>query len=143
MLKRALLFLFSLLSLATLHILPAHAVLEQGAEMKTMPQALQGKEINQAIKDRRIYLRVPFGGEFPLHYKANGQVDGSGEAVGLGRWFRPSDTGRWWVDGSNLCQQWQTWYNGRVFCFQLQKMEADSIKWLRDDGYSGIARIGN
>jgi hypothetical protein len=98
--------------------------------------------IHQKIKGKRIFLKVPFGGEFPLYYQANGRVDGSGEAVGLGRWFRPNDQGKWWVESGKLCQQWQTWYDGKVFCFSLTALGPDMLTWTRDDGYSGKARIG-
>jgi hypothetical protein len=103
---------------------------------------LSGRQIDETIRGRRIYLAVPLGGEFPLNYRADGKVDGSGEAVGLGRTMRPTDSGRWWVDGTKLCQQWTSWYGGKVFCFTLRKTAPTQLAWTRDDGLSGIARIG-
>jgi hypothetical protein len=102
---------------------------------------LSGAEIRNAIAGHRVYLHVPLG-EFPLHYRANGEVDGSGQAVGLGRFMRPTDSGRWWIDGDKLCQRWQSWYKGRRFCFTL-KRTATGLSWRRDDGLAGTARIGD
>lgn len=106
-------------------------------------QLLSGKEIKSTVAGKRIYLAVPLGGELPLHYKSNGRVDGSGEAVGLGRYLAPKDSGRWWVAGNSLCQKWQKWYDGRQFCFTLEKVGPEKLRWRRDDGRSGVARIGS
>jgi hypothetical protein len=104
---------------------------------------LAGDELRRAIAGKRVYLAVPLGGEFPLFYRNDGRVDGSGEAVGLGRFLKPSDSGRWWVDGQKLCQKWQTWYDGRVFCFTVTPRGSDRIAWVRDDGEKGVARLAD
>ena len=103
---------------------------------------LRGEALREAVSGKRIYLSVPLGGELPLYYQPDGRVDGSGEAAGLGRFLKPSDSGRWWVEGEKLCQQWESWYKGRVFCFTVKKLPENRIAWARDDGESGIARIG-
>jgi hypothetical protein len=103
---------------------------------------LRGKAIEQVIKDRRIYLKAPLGGEFPLYYQGNGVVDGSGEAVGLGRFMAPTDRGRWWVADDRLCQQWEEWYDGQRHCFILERTGETTLYWKRDDGLEGEARIG-
>lgn len=102
-----------------------------------------GDAIKQLIAGKRIYLAVPAGGEFPLYYRTDGQVDGSGEAVGLGRLLKRNDTGRWWVDGKNLCQKWENWYEGKTTCFTLTDLGDNKLKWVQDNGDTGIARIGN
>lgn len=102
---------------------------------------LAGNELRRAIAGKRVYLAVPLGGEFPLYYRPDGRVDGSGETVGLGRFLKPTDSGRWWVDGSRLCQQWQSWYSGKVFCFTVSEHGPGRIAWERDDGEKGIARL--
>jgi hypothetical protein len=119
------------LSLALLAALPASASAE----------ALSGEALSSFVSGKRIYLAVPFGGEIPLNYRKNGRVDGSGEAAGLGRYMAPKDSGRWWVDGNKLCQKWQEWYDGRTFCFTVTKLSDSRIRWLRDDGKSGVARV--
>ena len=104
-------------------------------------EQLAGPAIKDAVNGKRIYLATPFGGEFPLYYKTNGQVTGDGTALGLGRYLAPRETGRWFVDGNRLCQQFPTWYRGQVNCFTLRKTGETTLRWRRDDGYSGRARI--
>ena len=106
-------------------------------------QPMKAADIQRDIIGKRIYLAAPFGGELPLHYNPGGQVDGSGEAIGLGKWLKPNDTGKWWISGDKLCQQFKTWYNGAKMCFDLNRKSATSVLWRRDDGESGVARIGN
>jgi hypothetical protein len=103
---------------------------------------LSGPDLKGLIAGKRVYLSVPAGGEFPLYYRADGEVDGTGEALGLGRYLKPKDSGRWWVAGSRLCQQWRSWYDGKQFCFTVRSVGANRIAWQRDDGMSGMARIG-
>ena len=119
------------LSVALLAALPASASAE----------ALSGEALKSFVSGKRIYLAVPLGGEIPLNYRKNGRVDGSGEAAGLGRYMAPKDSGRWWVNGNKLCQKWQEWYDGRTFCFTVTKLSDSRIRWLRDDGKSGVARV--
>ncbi|MEL6920449.1 MAG: hypothetical protein AAFO77_05405 [Pseudomonadota bacterium] len=93
------------------------------------------------VNGKRVYLKVPLGGEFPLFYQTNGNVSGDGTALGLGRYFAPKETGRWYVRGSQLCQQFPTWYDGEVSCFRIFKTGETTLRWTRDDGYSGRARV--
>lgn len=104
-------------------------------------QPLDGAAIQKTVGGKRIYLATPFGGEFPLNYRPGGVVDGDGEALGLGKMMAPKDKGRWWIDGQRLCQQWQTWYDGKPHCFTLTRTGEKSLRWVRDDGLSGTARI--
>ena len=104
-------------------------------------ETLAGQELKSFINGKRVYLRIPLGGEFPLYYQSNGSVSGDGSALGLGKYFAPKETGRWFVDGSKLCQQFPTWYKGKVSCFRIYKTGETTLRWTRDDGYSGRARI--
>jgi hypothetical protein len=120
-----------------------------GAILAVMPlaagsaaaEALAGQQLKSFMSGKRIYLAVPLGGEIPLTYRPGGVVDGSGEAAGLGRYMTPKDRGRWWVSGNKVCQKWQQWYDGRTFCFTVAKLSDSRIRWVRDDGKSGVARI--
>lgn len=104
---------------------------------------ISGRDIKPLIEGRRIYLKVPAGGEFPLYYRPGGVVDGTGKAAGLGIFARVSDEGKWWVSGDQLCQQWQTYENGKRFCFRLYQRDDGQLFWHRDDGLKGLARIGS
>lgn len=104
---------------------------------------MSGPEIKSRITGKRVFLAVPFGGEFPLLYRRDGKVEGSGEAIGLGRWFQPKDEGRWWVEGDRLCQQWRTWYEGRPQCFTLQATGENTLSWVQQDGTKGTARVAD
>jgi hypothetical protein len=106
-------------------------------------QVMAGQDLKSLFSGKRVYLAVPLGGEIPLHYRSNGVVEGSGEAAGLGKYMTPKDRGRWWVSGSRVCQKWQEWYDGKTFCFKVWKLSSAKIRWLRDDGKQGVARIGN
>ncbi len=108
----------------------------------TKDKFLSGSAITERVKGKRIYIEVPFGGEIPLYYRADGYVDGSGEAVGLGRYLAPTDSGKWWVEDNRLCQQWTKWYDGRIFCFTLEPLADTQLYWRRDDGEEGTARLG-
>ncbi|MEO1066795.1 MAG: hypothetical protein AAFW47_05385 [Pseudomonadota bacterium] len=102
---------------------------------------LNGEEIKDAISGKRVFLKVPFGGEFPLRYDPSGVVRGDGTAFGVGRFFSPKDEGKWWVRNGKLCQQWQEWYDGKTACFIISNYDGTKFKWLRDDGRKGKGRI--
>jgi len=106
-------------------------------------ERLDAKEIESLIIGKRIYLATPMGGEFPLNYRRNGQVDGDGEALGLGKFVKPDDTGRWWIKADSLCQKFTTWYDGEPMCFELIGTGKNSLKWIRNNGQTGTARIGS
>jgi hypothetical protein len=128
---------------AKLCLLAALIGMVPGGTVSATGAQLAGDGLRQAVSGKRIYLAVPLGGEFPLYYRPDGRVDGSGEAVGLGRFLKPRDSGRWWVQGDRLCQKWQAWYDGRIYCFTLRDLGGNRIAWLRDDGEKGIARIAD
>ena len=101
---------------------------------------LSGDEIRQTIGGKTVELNTRWGG-FPLTYSRGGAVTGDGRGLGLGRFFSPKETGKWWVSGNQLCQQFPTWYDGRRFCFTLIRSGENTLRWQRDDGRSGTARV--
>ncbi len=63
--------------------------------------------------------------------------------MGLGRFFKPNDTGHWSIEGNYVCQKWQTWYSGDRICFKLEAIGTNRFRWTRDNVDTGTARIGN
>jgi hypothetical protein len=106
-------------------------------------EKLSGDNLRQLVQGRTVYLSAPLGGEFPLSYRADGTVTGDGEAVGLGRFFAARETGRWFMRGDQLCQQFPTWYSGQRLCFVVQRLGQNRIRWTRDNGETGIARVAD
>ncbi|OLP45385.1 hypothetical protein [Rhizobium oryziradicis] len=113
-----------------------------GAAQAAGESRYTSQDIRQSIVGKRIYLATPMGGEFPLNYRKNGVVDGDGEALGLGRFVKPNDTGKWWIKDDQLCQRFTTWYKGTPMCFELYKNGDKSLNWIRNNGQKGTARIG-
>ena len=106
-------------------------------------EPMKAADIKRDIIGRRIYLAAPLGGELPLHFRRDGRVDGSGDAVGLGKLFRPNDTGKWWIAGNRLCEQFTTWYDGAQLCFDLERTSPKTVFWRQNNGQTGTARIGD
>ena len=123
--------LAALLALAGLSPAAAHA------------ENLTDSDIRSDIIGRTIYLAAPLGGEMPLTYHPSGSVDGNGQAVGLGKFIKPNDVGKWWIRSDQLCQQFKTWYAGAPMCFVLERDGVGKVKWTRDNGQTGVARIGD
>jgi hypothetical protein len=101
---------------------------------------LSGSDIKSTIGGKQVMLKTFWGG-FPLRYASSGAVTGDGTALGLAKFFAPKETGKWWVAGDQLCQQFPTWYKGQKLCFTLSRKDATTLKWVREDGYSGTAKI--
>jgi hypothetical protein len=120
----------------------ALAAMTAGAQ-EARASSLSGDQLRQLVSGRTVYLSAPLGGEFPLKYSANGTVSGDGQAVGLGRFYAARETGRWFMQGNNLCQQFPTWYSGQRLCFSVQELGNRRIRWTRDNGDTGIARVAD
>lgn len=103
-------------------------------------EPLANDGIRSMISGRNVVLSA-MGFEFPLFYAQNGSVTGDGTRSGLGKYFTPKETGQWWVSNDRLCQKFPTWYEGKTWCFDLQKAGENRLRWRRDDGFSGKARI--
>ncbi len=102
---------------------------------------LTDTQIKSLIGGKKVHLATSYGIEFPLKYASNGRVTGNGEGTVLGQYMAPKETGKWWVSGNRMCQQFPTWYEGRPYCFKLRHVGGAKLEWVRDDGYKGSARI--
>ena len=119
--------------LSTLWLIPGVSAAEE----------LEGPEIKKLIAGETVRLNTPFGIALPLRYRTDGVVVGDVSGISAASMFAPKEEGRWWVDDDSLCQKWPTWYKGRQFCFKITSLGEGRISWLRNDGASGTARIGD
>jgi hypothetical protein len=116
-------------------VVPATAALAE-------PAQLAGDELRQAISGKTVYLNIS-GFELPINYAANGRMSGkmSTVAASFSRGDGAQDRGKWWVAGDQLCQQWTSWMDGKTYCYRLTR-DGSTVRWVRNDGRSGTARIG-
>jgi hypothetical protein len=79
----------------------------------------------------------------PIQYSANGRMTGKmgTVAASFSRGDGSSDSGKWGVAEDQLCKKWTCWMNGTQCCYKLTRQGAN-VRWVRDDGRSGTARIG-
>ncbi len=108
-----------------------------------LADAMSASDIRSDIIGRTMYVATPLGGELPLTYRNSGRVDGSGRALGFAAFGKPADTGKWWIENDRLCQQFETWYRGTPNCYRLERTGPDHVRWTRDNGQKGLARIGD
>ncbi|PTM97605.1 hypothetical protein [Mycoplana dimorpha] len=123
----------SLLALSTLCLTAGAASSEE----------LDGPKIRKLIAGETVRLNTPFGIALPLRYRTDGVVVGDISGISAASMFAPKEEGRWWVEDNSLCQKWPSWYNGRRFCFKIRRLGERKISWLRDDGASGTALVGD
>jgi hypothetical protein len=104
--------------------------------------SLAGDELRKAISGKTVYLNIS-GFELPIRYAASGRMSGkmSTIAASLSRGDGSSDTGKWWVGKDQLCQRWSSWMDGKTYCYKLTR-NGSNVRWVRNDGHSGTARIG-
>jgi len=105
-------------------------------------EQLDGPQIRTLIAGETVLLNTPFGIALPLRYRTDGVVVGDVSGTSAASMFTPKEEGRWWIEGNSLCQKWPTWYKGHQFCFKITSLGERRISWLRDDGATGTARIG-
>jgi hypothetical protein len=127
---------FGALLLAAGLLLPATAALSEE------PTKLVGDDLRQAISGKTVYLNIS-GFELPIRYASNGRMTGKmgTVAASFSRGDGASDSGKWWVVDDQLCQKWTSWMDGKQYCYKLTRQGA-SVRWSRNDGRSGTARIG-
>jgi len=102
---------------------------------------LSGDALRSAIADKTVFLKIS-GFELPIQYSSRGTMKGrmSSFAAAFSGSEGVSDRGKWWVDGSRLCQKWSSWMDGETYCYTLSR-SGDRVRWVRSDGRSGTARI--
>lgn len=133
----------TLLAAATVATLALGASLaDVAAAAETKSASLAGEELRKAVSGKTVYLKIS-GFELPIRYSPSGSMTGSMSTVAaaLARGDGASDRGKWWIVGDQLCQRWTSWMEGKSYCYQLT-LKGASVRWVRNDGRSGTARIG-
>ena len=103
--------------------------------------ALSGAALQNAVAGRTVYINTPMG-EVPIRYSKNGSVSGYTELAVLDGESTTQDRGRWWVAENKLCLRWQNWMSGATHCFTMHRVSPTVVRWRREDGKSGFARLG-
>jgi hypothetical protein len=98
----------------------AFFALALGATLAAEPTSLSGDELRKAVSGKTVYLRIS-GFELPIRYFPGGSMAGAMGAVAatVARGENASDRGKWWVSGSQLCQRWSSWMEGKTYCYKL------------------------
>src|SRR4029450_6203579 len=120
----------------------ALCALALGAVLAAEPASLSGDELRKAISGKTVYLNIS-GFELPIRYAASGRMSGkmSTIAASLSRGAGSSDTGKGWAGNNRLGQRWWSWMAGKTYCYKLAR-NGSTVRWVRNDGHSGTARIG-
>lgn len=103
---------------------------------------LNGPAVRKAIAGKTVYLSAS-GIVLPIAYHGNGTMSGRlkiSTASLIGN-APTQDTGRWWISGDRLCQQWNRWQDRKSYCYELSR-QGQKVDWVRDDGRRGTARLG-
>lgn len=105
-------------------------------------ERLTGGELEEAVAGIVVYMESE-GGVVPISYNANKTMTGELQAVAamLSGDTPKNDQGKWWIDESRLCQQWNHWLDGKTHCYKL-KQDGETVHWERNDGRKGSARLG-
>jgi hypothetical protein len=102
------------------------------------PQLVSEEALPQVVAGKTVLLHTRVG-DIPIMYRANGTMVGrSGDLVAFTGQER--DRGKWWVHNGMLCQQWETWLEGRAYCATIFQ-DGPTVHWVRNDGERGKATI--
>jgi hypothetical protein len=104
--------------------------------------ALSGDALRKTVSGKTVFLKIS-GFELPIQYSSGGTMKGSmgTVAAALSRGDGSSDRGKWWIADDQLCQKWSSWMEGNTYCYKLSQ-NGNAVRWVRNDGRSGTARIG-
>ncbi len=124
-------------------VLAAGLVLPATGTLAAEDGALTGDQLRKTVSGKTVFLKIS-GFELPIKYAANGRMTGkmSTVAASLSRGDGSSDSGKWWVENDQLCQKWTAWMDGKTYCYKLTQQGKTTVRWVRNDGRSGTARLG-
>lgn len=123
-------------------ILAATLIALGGSSSIASAESLSGTQLRSAVVGKVVYLRTQ-GVEIPISYNGGGTMNGRLKtfAAALAGGAKTRDAGKWWISNDQLCQRWNSWLEGKSYCYKLTR-NGNSVQWHRNDGRSGTARIG-
>lgn len=103
-------------------------------------QQMSASALKQKIPGAVIHLDTPLGSVVPISYAPDGTIEGKAGAVAfyLGS---EKDRGKWWIEGSSVCHQWSTWFDGKRKCLTVNLKPKNRLEWADQDGGTGTATI--
>ncbi len=103
-------------------------------------QQMTGTALRQNIPGAVIHLDTPLGSVVPISYAPDGTIEGKAGAVAfyLGS---EKDRGKWWIEGSAVCHQWNTWFDGKKKCLSVNLKPGNRVDWADQDGGTGTATV--
>jgi hypothetical protein len=129
-------------ALTALMLGAALSLISTDALAETKTAELKGDALRKAVSGKTVYLNIS-GFELPIRYSASGSMSGSMGVIAatFARGDGASDRGKWWIAEDQICQRWTSWLDGKSYCYKFA-VNGSAIKWVRNDGASGTARIG-
>ena len=111
-----------------------------GVAMASDPtEGQMGNEaLRKTVAGKIVHLATPMGG-LPIRYRADGTMSASAGSL-ASYTGSERDRGRWWIVTDKLCQRWNSWLEGKAYCFRLRQ-QGGTVHWTRNDGLSGVATI--
>ena len=94
--------------------------------------------LRKTVAGKIVHLATPMGG-LPIRYRADGTMSASAGSL-ASYTGSERDRGRWWIVTDKLCQRWNSWLEGKAYCFRLRQ-QGETVHWTRNDGLSGVATI--
>lgn len=103
---------------------------------------INNEDLRKLVSGKTIHLRAAVGVVLPITYRANGTMTGRLKSIvaNLAGQGPKADKGRWWIKQGQLCQTWTHWLEGQTYCYRLTR-DGSTVRWKRNDGRSGTARI--
>ncbi|CAN1564028.1 hypothetical protein MCEMSEM23_02824 [Rhabdaerophilaceae bacterium] len=100
-------------------------------------------EIIRLIGAHELHLSGTGGGTGSLRYSENGASVGTAKGPYSADFSSRQDTGRWWVMGNRLCQQWAAWFAGQTFCVTIERRNDRIVIWRWESGKARRFRLSN
>lgn len=103
------------------------------------PAQLSGRDLGELLPGATIQIDAPLGYKLPVRFGNDGTM--TGDAGDLASYLgAPTDSGKWWVRGDQVCHKWSKWLDGKLQCMRLRR-DGRILHWTNQDGDSGTASL--